>query len=96
VEISSALQTTSFQTMNFIKTLSFSALVAISFVAGPAKAYEMPLSNKLELCTAAKVANDRGWSVMPILEQLMVDQGQPKYMAKVIFNHFKSACPKAY
>lgn len=82
--------------MNFIKTLSFTTLAAASLVAGPAKAYEIPLSTKLELCSIAKSANDQGWSARPILEQVITSQGQPKYMAKVILNNIKSACPKVY
>lgn len=81
--------------MNFIKALSFSVVAASSFLVAPAEA-AIPMSTKYELCSISKTANDQGWSAKPMLEEVLVSQGQPKYLANAILSEIKDVCPKVY
>lgn len=77
--------------MNFITRLVTTAFILPGVIATPVEAGSIPQANLVQLCVAAKQANDMGISVKPLLEQQL---GRP--MARVALNQMKPMCPKAY
>lgn len=77
-----------------MKKLALLSLVI--FAALPVSAREMSFNKKLELCSLFAQANAMGVSGKEIMRQSLVEQGQPGYLAKVIYGEIKSVCPRVY
>ena len=80
------------------KTFAAAALAATSIltIAPVANAGTLSANEAMQLCCAAKEANDMGVSVKPLLQQVFVSKGAPAYLANVAMNEMKAYCPKAY
>ncbi len=80
------------------KTLAAAALAATSILtfAPSAEAGVLSANEAMQLCFAAKEANDMGMSVKPMLEQVFISKGAPAYLANVAMKEMKPYCPKAY
>ena len=77
--------------MNFITRL-VTAVAILPMAVAPVQAGSIPQSNLLQLCVAAKQANDMGISVKPLLQQTLGSRA----LANVAMNEMKPLCPKAY
>ena len=80
------------------KTFTAAALAAASILtlAPAANAGTLSANQAMQLCFAAKEANDMGMSVKPMLQQVFISKGAPAYLANVALNEMKAYCPKAY
>ena len=80
------------------KTFAAAALAATSILtlAPAANAGTLSADQAMQLCFAAKEANDMGVSVKPMLQQVFISKGAPAYLANVALNEMKAYCPKAY
>jgi hypothetical protein len=77
-----------------MKNLFLLPLVLIS--ALPVSAGTMSFNKKVELCSIFAQANADGVSGKAMLRQMLVQRGQPAYMANVIFDETRDVCPRAY
>ena len=80
------------------KTFAAAALAATSILtlAPTANAGTLSANEAMQLCMAAKEANDMGMSVKPMLQQVFISKGAPAYLANVAMKEMKHYCPKAY
>jgi len=80
------------------KTFAAAALAATSILtlAPAANAGTLSANEAMQLCMAAKEANDMGMSVKPMLQQVFISKGAPAYLANVAMKEMKPYCPKAY
>ena len=80
------------------KTIAAAALAATSILTfvPAAEAGALSANEAMQLCMAAKEANDMGLSVKPMLQQVFISKGAPAYLANVAMNEMKAYCPKAY
>ncbi len=82
---------------NTVKALAAATLLAFTGIAAvPASAGTLSANEAMQLCFAAKEANDMGISVKPMLEQVFISKGAPAYLANVALKEMKPYCPKAY
>ena len=80
-----------------MKKALFSALclvVGTCSFESPAKA--LTNAERAPICQAARMANADGYSARVLLEDTMVQKGQPRYMARVLINEAKKLCPNIY
>ena len=75
-----------------IKSTILILLGSIAMAVPAAFAGSIPQSNLVQLCVAAKQANDMGISVKPLLQQSLGSRA----LANVAMNEMKPKCPKAY
>ena len=80
------------------KTFAAAALAATSILtlAPAANAGTLSANEAMQLCFAAKEANDMGVSVKPLLRQVFVSKGAPAYLANVAMDEMKAYSTKAY
>jgi hypothetical protein len=71
-------------------------LSCLALTALPANAGTMSFNKKLELCGIFAQANAEGVSGKAMLRQMLVQRGQPGYMANVVFDEIRDVCPRAY
>ncbi len=89
---------TTLNIMNF-KALAAAALAATSiltFAPAAAEARSLSASQAMQLCMAAKEANNMGLSAKPMLQQVFISKGAPAYLANVAMNEMKEYCPRVY
>ena len=75
--------------------ISLASAIAL-FSGSPSLAGSIPQDTLVRLCALGMAANKEGWSAKPMIEQSMVNQGRPKYLANVAMNEMKPICPKVY
>ena len=73
-------------------------LIASLFILAslPAQAGVMSYQKKIQMCGVFAQANADGMSGKEMLRQMLVQRGDPGYMANVIYGEIKDLCPRAY
>ena len=73
-------------------------LIASLFILAslPAQAGVMSYEKKIQMCGVFAQANAGGMSGKEMLRQMLVQRGDPGYMANVIYGEIKDLCPRAY
>ena len=73
-------------------------LIASLFILAslPAQAGVMSYEKKIQMCGVFAQANAGGMSGKEMLRQMLVQRGDPGYMANVIHGEIKDLCPRAY
>ncbi len=72
------------------------ALLALSVAPAAMAQSVTSTAEKIRICSVLRMANQDGLSGKFMLEEMLARRGQPKYLAKVIMNDVRPACPNVY
>ncbi|MCP9940746.1 hypothetical protein [Synechococcus sp. Cruz CV12-2-Slac-r] len=80
---------------NMIKAIVASLLI-LATLPNQANAGGMSYTKKIQMCGVFAQANADGMSGKEMLRQMLVQRGDPGYLANVIYGEIKELCPRAY
>jgi hypothetical protein len=86
--------------VHVLKEIMIKAIVAslliLATLPNQANAGVMSYNKKIQMCGIFAQANSDGMSGKEMLRQMLVQRGDPGYLANVIYGEIKDLCPRAY